>query len=245
MNSGIYQIKNLVTGDKYVGSSENLKRREAQHFNHLARNAHANMLIQEAYNVHGKDSFEFSLLEATDKASLRKIEQIYLDSGGFSYNIANKASGGFAVYLHPRQEEILKKRSKGLSGLKRSPETCKLISDIRTGKYAREDNPRFGKKHSPETLQKMSAKRTGEMNYRFSGYYVTPFGKFAGSTQADKACDYQMSYRTIHNHCMNPDVTISSTAYGKTKYLNQNFDRSIIGKTWRDIGFRFEPVTVN
>lgn len=236
---------NQLTGEKYVGSSKNLKRRIWQHFNNMKRNDHQNDFLQAAYNAHGSEVFVTTILQEADPSTLRDIEQTYIDSGEFSYNIANKSTGGFAAYLHPRREEILKKRSKGLKGLKRTPETCKKISDARAGKYSGANNPNFGKPRSAETRKKTSESNSGEKNYKFTGYYVTPWGKFAATTKAEAACGKRMSQTTIYGHCLNPDKAISKVAFAKVKYLNQHFDRSIIGKTWRDIGFGFEPMTVN
>ncbi|KQY14437.1 NUMOD3 domain-containing DNA-binding protein [Rhizobium sp. Root482] len=241
MNSGIYQIENKFTLEKYVGSSINIKRRVWQHFNDLSRNSHQNGLLQNAYNAHGKDGFEWSVLQEANRETLKAVEQTYIDSGEFSYNIANKSTGGFAVYLHPRKAEILQKRSKGLTGLKRSDETRRKISEARAGKYSGANNPNFGKERSAETLKKISEANGGERNYKFTGYYVTPWGKFAATTEAEKACGNRMSQRSIYGHCLKPDAIISAVAYGKVKYLNQHFDRSIIGLKWQDIGFGFEP----
>jgi len=44
MESGIYQIKNNITGKIYIGSSDNFQRRRTQHFWHLQSDSHSSMI---------------------------------------------------------------------------------------------------------------------------------------------------------------------------------------------------------
>ena len=75
--SGIYQIRNLVNGKIYVGSSINLHVRKLSHFNSLKRNDHANQHLQKAYNKYGLDKFVFEVLEYVEKDMLLEREQYY------------------------------------------------------------------------------------------------------------------------------------------------------------------------
>ena len=60
--SGIYCIKNLVTGACYIGSTVDIRRRWVEHRNDLVKNAHCNPYLQSSYNFHGK-TFTFEVLE--------------------------------------------------------------------------------------------------------------------------------------------------------------------------------------
>ena len=53
--SGIYQIRNLVNGKIYVGSSVNLETRKTPHYWELENNRHNNQHLQRAYNKYGLD----------------------------------------------------------------------------------------------------------------------------------------------------------------------------------------------
>jgi hypothetical protein len=115
-------------------------------------------------------------------------------------------------------------------GRKHSEETRKKMSDAQKGK-----------KYSEESLKKMSEAKKGEKNNLFKGYYVTPFGKFTSSI------DQQIKENTIgckafRRWCKYNDTIISKESYNQSKYLQENFDESIIGKTYKDIGFGFDPV---
>lgn len=79
MNSGIYQIINLVDDKRYIGSTVNFKNRKRFHFSLLVRNIHHNQYIQNAYNKYGKENFEFQILLYCEKKDLLFYEQIAIN----------------------------------------------------------------------------------------------------------------------------------------------------------------------
>lgn len=64
---GIYQIRNLVDGKIYIGSSCNVASRWIEHQHDLKKNEHRNHRLQNAFNKYGEDSFVFEVLELIDK----------------------------------------------------------------------------------------------------------------------------------------------------------------------------------
>jgi hypothetical protein len=48
--SGIYQIKNLITNEIYIGSSKHLASRKAGHFCRLRKGKHQNPILQNHWN---------------------------------------------------------------------------------------------------------------------------------------------------------------------------------------------------
>ena len=64
---GIYQIKNLVNGKIYIGSSVDLKRRRKHHFVDLRRNVHHCKYLQRAWNKYGETKFKFEILEIVEE----------------------------------------------------------------------------------------------------------------------------------------------------------------------------------
>lgn len=80
---GVYKIKNVITGEFYIGSTEDLSRRLLSHKLLLKNNKHTNYKLQESYNKYGKDCFVFYELREvpveTTKESLILMEQECID----------------------------------------------------------------------------------------------------------------------------------------------------------------------
>lgn len=57
--SGIYTIRNLITGAVYVGQTINLKGRREHHFGLLSKGKHPNRRLQEDYSTYGSGAFVF------------------------------------------------------------------------------------------------------------------------------------------------------------------------------------------
>lgn len=64
MNSGIYSLYWWEQDLIYVGLSQNLNARKAEHFRDLENNTHTNYKVQNAYNLYGKP--DFIILEYCD-----------------------------------------------------------------------------------------------------------------------------------------------------------------------------------
>ena len=75
--SGIYIIRNTVTGKVYVGSSLNINRRWTQHKCALKTNSHHSPGLQQAWSEDGAGSFEWGTIEET--SNLAEREQYFLD----------------------------------------------------------------------------------------------------------------------------------------------------------------------
>jgi group I intron endonuclease len=75
----IYQIKNLDNGKIYIGSTSNFKSRKSNHINNLRNGTHVNRFLQNAWNKHGENAFEFSILETTTIEDQYYKEQEYLN----------------------------------------------------------------------------------------------------------------------------------------------------------------------
>lgn len=57
----IYKIENLVNNKKYIGLTNNIKRRRARHFTDLRRNKHDNSFLQKEFNIYGEENFSFTI----------------------------------------------------------------------------------------------------------------------------------------------------------------------------------------
>ena len=105
---GVYAIVNTLNNKKYIGSSNNLRKRYRQHYNSLVKNIHHNIHLQNAFNKYGEKVFEFWILETCENVrdTILFLEQKYINSDG-DYNICKLATHpcGEVYCGHPISEE--------------------------------------------------------------------------------------------------------------------------------------------
>lgn len=158
-------IINIVNGNIYVGSTDNIDRRIQAHISKLARNKHHSIKLQRAWNKYGEDSFVFSEIERTrSTCGLLEREQHYIDAlGAFGENGYNMLPTAGTTRGHKRKpfsKETLLKMSAAQVGRKHSQETKDKISRANSGlkrtaeQNARNSEARIGKKRSPESIAK-------------------------------------------------------------------------------------------
>ncbi|MGQ3209532.1 GIY-YIG nuclease family protein [Shinella sp.] len=218
MKAYIYELKNTITQERYVGSTKSAKRRRGEHFSNMRRNRHENCLVQASYDQYGEEAFEFAVLEECEDAERHSREQTFIDSGDFTFNLGKFAQGGaYDLSRHPKMDEIR--------------------ANIRASKVGQG----IGRKASPATCERVRQSKLGEKNYRFTGYYITPWGEFPSASQAAAASNGIMTRPTVCASCLNADRVVSATAYSKSPYFKSAHPRSIIGKTYRELGFSFRP----
>lgn len=109
MVSGVYEIRNLITRDCYIGSSMNLLQRKKRHFKDLKNNLHHSIILQRAYYKYGEAAFKFSVIEfVEDIDTLISREQYYLETVRPKYNIYPTA--GSSLGYKQSKESCMKKR---------------------------------------------------------------------------------------------------------------------------------------
>jgi hypothetical protein len=70
---GVYQIRNVITGDCYIGGSSDLRMRERNHFSKL-RHGVSFKRLNRSVRKHGVRNHVFEVLEYCSPAKLRKRE---------------------------------------------------------------------------------------------------------------------------------------------------------------------------
>jgi group I intron endonuclease len=135
MNSGVYKIENLLTGEMYIGSTRSLKSRTAEHKYKLRSGKH-NSVLQRAWDYCGEEQFQFLLIEQVCLHDLKEREQFWMDALRPTYNISPN--------------------SKDQTGVKHSAKTRRRVSQSLIG-----NKRTLGFKHSPETRDSMSKRLMG------------------------------------------------------------------------------------
>jgi group I intron endonuclease len=159
-STGVYIIRCVVNGKIYIGStSTSFRKRWREHRYELLRNKHKNSHLQNAWNLHGEVSFEFSIILECLPDQCIIYEQHFLDTltpyGTRGYNQSPTAGT--------------------TRGMVHTEETRRKVSEAVRAAYERDptikDRVRqagIGRKHSPETIQKMKDSNTPELRLKKS-----------------------------------------------------------------------------
>lgn len=134
--SGVYMIRDTVSGRRYIGSAVRLWNRRRQHFQSLARGDHHSRFMQKTWNKR-PEALEFSIVLYCDKENLLMYEQILLDAYKPEFNTAPVAGSQL--------------------GLKMSDEARAKMRKARRKDFS----PMTGKKHTAETKAKISKTKSG------------------------------------------------------------------------------------
>jgi len=174
MTSGIYQIKNTVSGGVYFGRSVDVEDRLVHHRNELKRNVHRNKRLQNSWNKYGQSAFKFELIWEEIPENLYELEGFILEfmwGDTRLYNHHTLSYGGF-------------EQGNKLGCFKRSEETKKKISEAFKNRVFSEEHKerirqsKLGKKASEESKKKMSEARKGKP--RPQSWHDKMKGKFVG-----------------------------------------------------------------
>lgn len=161
MTCGIYMIQNKVNGKIYIGQSVDIEKRWNRHRGELRDNSHVNKHLQNSWNIHGEDNFEFTIICECNENQLNTMEEYYIfELISYDRRVGyNKNYGGSSG--RPT-EEARKKMSEVNKGKTLSEETRKKMSEARKG----ENHPFYGQHHTAESRKKISEskkdKYTGE-----------------------------------------------------------------------------------
>ena len=86
---GIYKITNTITGDFYIGSSKDVKRRWRDHKCQSRWNKYPNNLMYIDMKNYGTDKFEFEILAEVEPEKLKETEQKFIETLKPTYNSCN------------------------------------------------------------------------------------------------------------------------------------------------------------
>ena len=90
--SGVYKITNTITGDFYIGSSNDVKRRWVEHKKPSTWNSNPNKQLYQDMQKFGVNGFVFEVLEEVEAEKLKEKEQEFIETLNPTYN-SNRANG--------------------------------------------------------------------------------------------------------------------------------------------------------
>lgn len=155
--SGVYRLKNIISGKTYIGSSQNLSKRFILYFSlkTLKAGTGKNTPINKALLKYGYSNFSLEILEYCDPQISIEREQYYLDLCIGEYNILTVAGSnkGFKFSAEARLN---------MSGRRHTEESKDLMREARKGK----NHPMFGKTGTNQNKNKYS-ERFSYKSYRF------------------------------------------------------------------------------
>ena len=101
---GVYKITNTITGDFYIGSSNDIKRRWTEHKKpSVWKRCPNNYLYQDMKN-YGTDKFELKILAEVEIEKLKETEQQFIEKLKPTYN-SNRAKGWNIEHHKERHKE--------------------------------------------------------------------------------------------------------------------------------------------
>ena len=109
--SAVYKITNTVTGDFYIGSSNDINRRWAAHKHQSVWKKCPNNQLYKDMQEYGTDKFDFQVLEEVEADKLKVTEQKFIELLNPTYN-SNRANG----FDFERQKKYNKEYNKSDKG---------------------------------------------------------------------------------------------------------------------------------
>lgn len=106
--TGVYKITNLQTGDSYIGSSKNVKRRWMDHKKPCERTKQPNNKLYKDMQKYGLDNFKFELIEETTEDQRKSREQYYIQTMMPTYNRRNAEGLSDTEYYKSHRASIIK-----------------------------------------------------------------------------------------------------------------------------------------
>lgn len=132
--SGVYGIKNIITGKMYIGRSINIYDRFRHHRNNLRGNKHHSHYLQNSFNKYGERVFIYGIIEECNNEDTYTKEKYYItkyDSFEEGYNECiptgnregriftdeDKAKHSIAIQKHRTKasKEFWRKNAEGLA----------------------------------------------------------------------------------------------------------------------------------
>lgn len=180
--SGVYVIRNVITGKRYVGSTtSSFKTRWAIHRHHLDNGQHHSHHLQASWNRYGEKAFTFKIIQHCLPRKCLEREQFWMDyykvtDRRCGYNTAPQAGNCLGSKRTPEQKKRMSESVRN-----RGPEWREKMKTANLGK----GKANLGRECSQEKRDKISAKLTGRTG---TGRNVKGHKKSAAMKETLRCC---------------------------------------------------------
>lgn len=216
MSVGIYCLRNIVNGKRYIGQSTNIEMRTKHHFYDLKRGVHYNRHLQGSFTKYGVSNFEFHILEEVGEDMLDVREQSWINyfqtmDDKYGYNLDG---GGCLTRIVSKQTRL--KISEAIRKL--PPPSIETRSKI--------SKANLGRKHSDESRQRMSEAQRGNKNNLGKHHSEETLGKLSSWKRSDKTRK-KMSESAKKRLPFSEETRSRMSASGKIKKFSEDHRRNI------------------
>ena len=154
-----------------------------------------------------------------------------------------KARKGDKHPMHGKKHSKESKAKMSNSAIGRShSDESKLLMSRNNQRKSGKEHAFYNKRHSDESKNLISLNLPkGKDHTNWKGYWVTPFGKFETLKEIDES-NSLLNGRAMSGISKSLDKIISINSFSASKYLKSiGTKKDIVGKTFRELGFSFEP----
>lgn len=157
---GIYLVRNLINGKRYIGQSRNIERRFIEH--KMAK-YERNPGLREDLAQFGPKNFSYEVLEECSPEQLCEREIYYIASLKPEYNLTIGGAGPNGMKPRESTKALLRDRAKDQWARMTEEERKRMLSNLTGPKKGHPVSPEtreklrranLGKKQSPETIRK-------------------------------------------------------------------------------------------
>lgn len=144
---GIYKITNLINDNFYIGLSNDIERRIAEH--KTPKNIkNKNTILAKAFRKYGIDNFKFEIIEECPIEKLAEREMYYIEKMKPIYNMNLGGEGNLGHKVNDDMKKLLSEKAKIQWNNKSEEEKLNIINNNLKG-------PKIGHKVSDETRKKL------------------------------------------------------------------------------------------